>query len=181
MGKKNKGRHRGRYCLVCGCRRPNEAFGGRGLSAKACKRCRQKGKDVVRHALDAEYFYRLLEQRNVSDKNRAFLARVAQEPRHPLAASARFGLRVVTVAPHRCFRQRTLSRQAPELVLVAAEEGWIEEDAWYRIRSLHEVDDLEATEIELFDWPAPAPRAVDDHGDHLFLTDDERVLMDHPF
>lgn len=45
MGKHKKSH--GRYCWVCGCRRPNEAFSGRGWRRCVCKRCSQLGKEEL--------------------------------------------------------------------------------------------------------------------------------------
>ena len=111
----------GRTCHVCGCQRPNEQFGGRGLRARVCKRCRRKGKDHARRELARDWVSGLRFQKTISDRNRDELRRLAAGSDRRLAREARFASRIAEVAPRRRGRYRQLAVRAPELIKVAAE------------------------------------------------------------
>ena len=42
---KNKKRHNGHYCKICGCRKSNESFTGKGHARHICKECQSLPKD----------------------------------------------------------------------------------------------------------------------------------------
>lgn len=44
MAKKKK-RHNGHYCKICGCRKSNESFTGKGHARHICKECQSLPKD----------------------------------------------------------------------------------------------------------------------------------------
>jgi hypothetical protein len=59
----------GRYCKICGYSRPNEQFGGRGLRAVICKKCRTRPKPERERILATDEVYGFLDQSNISAKN----------------------------------------------------------------------------------------------------------------
>lgn len=147
----------GRSCNACGRERPHEQFGGRGLRARVCKRCRRLGKDHVRRELARDWLSGLPCQKNISAKNQDELRRLAAGDDAGLAREARFALRVAAVAPRLRGRYRRPVERAPELIGVAAEDGWVHEDAWWWYQSEH-LDPLEldpAEEPDVSDEPAP--------------------------
>lgn len=59
----------GRICAVCSRSRPNERFGGKGLRARVCSRCRGRGKAYVQHELAMQELYGYVcNQRNISQQ-----------------------------------------------------------------------------------------------------------------
>ena len=59
----------GRCCKICGRSRPNEQFGGKGLRAVICKKCRSRPKVERDRILAIDEVYGFLEQSNISTKN----------------------------------------------------------------------------------------------------------------
>ena len=49
---KNKKRHNGHYCKICGCRKSNESFTGKGHARHICKECQSLPKDEQADMVD---------------------------------------------------------------------------------------------------------------------------------
>jgi len=120
----------------------------------------------VRRELARDWLGGLPWQKNVSSTNLQELRRPAAGDDAGLAGEARFALRVAAVAPRRRGRDRQLAERAPELIRVAAEEGWIHEDAWW----LYQSERLDPLELDPVDEPdlndEPKPRAATGLRDH---------------
>jgi hypothetical protein len=68
----------GRFCILCACIRPNEAFGGKGERARICRKCRSLPREK-REALKHEHEIRgFLEQSRISERNIARLRTLAR-------------------------------------------------------------------------------------------------------
>ena len=62
----------GRYCVICGLERPNEAFSGRGHGIGICKKCDKMPKSARQRIMDEDFMAQALEQKNISEKNVAY-------------------------------------------------------------------------------------------------------------
>jgi hypothetical protein len=106
----------GRFCILCGCVRPNEAFGGKGERARICRKCRRLPR-TRRDALKCEQeILGFLEQSHVSDKNLARLRALKSSPDIRIANLAAVVLDVSVATPYRRRRFRILARQHRDLL-----------------------------------------------------------------
>jgi hypothetical protein len=115
----------GRFCILCACVRPNEAFGGKGERARICRWCRRLPR-TKRDALQCgQEIVSILEQSHVSDKNLARLRALASAPDAFIANLAAVVLDVSVVTPYRRRRFRILARQRRDLLKRMEESGLI--------------------------------------------------------
>jgi len=146
-----KKRH-GHYCWLCGCRRPNEAFSGKGRRRHLCRRCSRRPRNE-REKIRAEInVYGFMEQKNISSKNIARLRSLCEFPEESVRHLAKVVLDVATVAPRRRKRQGFLYHNHPELYARLVDLGiydeWIdvpeysEEDEWADVSSDGDVPGL---------------------------------------
>jgi hypothetical protein len=99
-----------RFCILCACIRPNEAFGGKGERARICRKCRslpRENQEALKHEHEVPGF---LEQSRISEKNIARLRTLPRSENPRTAELACLMLEVAVVTPHRRRRIRTLAR-----------------------------------------------------------------------
>lgn len=99
---------------MCGTRRPNERFGGRGLRAIYCPECRRDPnfrRDLLLLELDG-YLYA---QSNISKKNRKRAADLLEHPDELVRSQADLVLQVGRCHPRSKRREAYLKRNRPEL------------------------------------------------------------------
>lgn len=115
----------GRFCILCGSIRPNEAFGGKGERAHTCRKCRRMPRaerDAAKHEREIRDF---LAQSHISTKNIARLRALASASETRIADLAALVLEVAIVTPYRRHRTRTLARQQRELLTRMEQTGLI--------------------------------------------------------
>ena len=90
----------GRLCDICGCERPNEAFGGgRGPRSHICNRCMRMPKHK-RKLLEAELLLSsFFGQTHISDRNISRIRLLAASPGEQVSVLASEMLEVLSVAP----------------------------------------------------------------------------------
>jgi hypothetical protein len=115
----------GRFCILCGTTRPNEAFGGKGERARICRKCRKLPREK-QEALKQQYeIFGFMEQSRISDKNVARLRTLARSENPRIAGLATVVLEVAQVRPYKCRRLRILARERRELLNRMEETGLI--------------------------------------------------------
>jgi hypothetical protein len=107
----------GRYCILCHCIRPNEAFGGgRSERARICRRCRQIPSTQRQAMLHEGEIQGFLEQSRISAKNVARLRTLAQSENGRIADLAAVALEVALLRPGRRSRLTYLARERRDLI-----------------------------------------------------------------
>lgn len=99
----------GRFCILCGIIRPNEAFGGKGRRARICRKCRRMRRERQDALLHEHEIHGFLEQSRISEKNVARLRTLVKSENERIAKLAFVVLDVALVAPYRRRRIRTLA------------------------------------------------------------------------
>ena len=108
---------------MCGRRRPNERFGGRGERAIICRECRKMPREERRRCLLSYEVLGFLDQSNISTKNIGRLAQIEAEATDDVAALASLVRRIAQVRPRKRKRWRLFRRQHPDLFHLAVEAG----------------------------------------------------------
>jgi hypothetical protein len=106
----------GRFCILCGSIRPNEAFGGKGARARICRKCRRVPKEKRTALLHEREIHGFLEQSHISQKNIARLRTLAASGNSSIADLAALVLEVAILTPYRRRRIRTLARQRRDIL-----------------------------------------------------------------
>jgi acyl transferase domain-containing protein len=121
----------GHYCRICGCRKPNEAFSGRGHQTHVCRACASKPKQERECVEQSEEIYGYLRQSTISAKNMTRLEELTQSTNEKVAEYARIVLEVAKVKPGKRKRLRVLARCRGDLIeqldrtgLIAAHYTW---------------------------------------------------------
>ena len=115
----------GRFCILCGRTRPNEAFGGKGERARICRKCRKLPREK-QETLKHEYeIFGFMEQSHVSDKNVARLRTLARSENPRIADLAAVVLEVAQATPYKHRRLRILARERRDLLNRMEEAGLI--------------------------------------------------------
>jgi hypothetical protein len=107
----------GRYCILCHCIRPNEAFGGgAGERTRICRRCRQIPRTLRQAQLQEAEIRGFLEQSRMSAKNVARLRMLAQSENARIAELAAVALEVALLRPGRRRRLSYLARERRDVI-----------------------------------------------------------------
>jgi hypothetical protein len=115
----------GRFCILCGRTRPNEAFGGKGRRARTCSKCRAMPREKQDALLQEREIRRYLEQSRISEKNLSRLRTLARSNNTRIAELAAVVLEVASVAPYRRRRIGTLARERRDVLKRMEEAGLI--------------------------------------------------------
>ena len=105
----------GRTCLICKRSRPNERFGGKGLRAVICSKCRQRPKAEQRRILATDEVHGFLQQSNISTKNIQRLVELASDEDAEFARLRSLVLEIATVLPRKRRRWKLLRQDHSEL------------------------------------------------------------------
>ena len=111
------------YCRLCGRRRPNERFSGRGHRIHVCRDCQALPKEE-RHAIEARLEIEgFLSQSHISNKNLDRLRQHTSSPDPMIANAAAVVLQVAVIAPYKRKRLRVLRRVQPDLIAAVIDLG----------------------------------------------------------
>jgi len=102
-------KRRGYLCRICGSRKPNEAFSGRGNRTQVCKKCAQLPQDEWEEVERKGEVFGYLRQSHVSGKNVSRLRGLAVSPNERVAELAKI---VLEVAEFQQYKKRTLEELA---------------------------------------------------------------------
>ena len=127
MGKKkNKMKRGGHSCRICGRRRSNEKFSGKGHRNHICRDCAKLPR-VERDAADqVEEIYNFLNQSRISEKNIARLEKLIRSGANSCNVYiAEIVLEVAKFRPYKKRRLKILARQRPDLFRKLEETGLV--------------------------------------------------------
>ena len=117
-------------CKSCGCRRPGEAFTGRGYRSFPCKACGHlPGEERFARKQEQE-IWGYLRQSHISGKNLVRLAKLATSPNSGIAEMARVVLEVAQVTPYKGRRLKVLARRRRDLLDDLGRTGLIHAHHW---------------------------------------------------
>lgn len=105
----------GRTCRICQRSRPNEQFGGKGLRAVICSKCRQRPKVEQQRILATDEVHGFLQQSNISAKNIQRLAELASIEDAEFSRLRTLVLEIATVQPRKRRRWKRLQQDHSEL------------------------------------------------------------------
>jgi len=120
----------GHYCRICGSRRPNEQFSGKGHKIHVCKRCQRLPKSERRAIEDQDDIFGFMHQSHISNKNVARLEQLAKSETLQVASLAAIVLEVARVTPYKRRRVKILARNHRDLLHRLAETGLIFAHTW---------------------------------------------------
>lgn len=116
---------KGHYCRICGRRRPNEKFSGKGHRNHICKDCARKPKNEI-DVIDQEFeIFGYIQQSNISKKNIARLRTLATSENSKIAELAETVLEVAKVKPQKKRRLKVLAKERRDLLVKLEETGLI--------------------------------------------------------
>jgi hypothetical protein len=121
----------GHYCRICGRRRPNEQFSGKGHKIHVCKRCQRLPKTQRRAIEDRDEIFGFMEQSHISRKNVARLEKLAKSEEPRVACLAAIVLEVARVTPYKRRRLKILAREHPDLLRKLDETGLVFAYPWH--------------------------------------------------
>jgi hypothetical protein len=120
----------GHFCRICGVRKPNEAFSGRGHRIHVCKACSRRPEAERRAIEQRDEVFGFLCQSRISDRNVARLRVLAGSGDASVARLATLVLEVAEEAPYRRRRLRLLARERRDLLERLRETGLIAAHGW---------------------------------------------------
>lgn len=109
-------KRRGHYCRICGNRRPNEAFSGKGHRTHICNRCVRLPKEKWEEIEYKDEIFNYLRQPHISDRNVLRLKELTVSPNEQIAALARIVLKVAEIKPYKKKRLQAFARERRELI-----------------------------------------------------------------
>ena len=115
----------GRFCILCSCIRPNEAFGGKGERARICRKCRRMPREKRDAVLHEREILGFLDQSHISPRNLARLRVLGRSENTRIANLAHLVLDVGAATPYRRRRIRTLARERRDILKQMEEVGLI--------------------------------------------------------
>ena len=115
----------GHYCRICGRRRPNEKFSGKGHRHHICKDCSRKPKAEIDQIDNEIEIFKYLQQSNISKKNINRLSELATSEDDKIAEWAGIVLEVAKVKPHQKRRLKFLAKERRDLLKKLDETGLI--------------------------------------------------------
>jgi hypothetical protein len=123
-------KRRGHYCGICGSRKPNEAFSGKGHRIHVCKACSQVPKEEREAIEHEEEIFNYLRQSHISDRNVSRLKSLAKSSNPRIAELAGIVLEVADVKPYKKRRLKVLARKRRDLLEKLDETGLIMAHHW---------------------------------------------------
>jgi ribosome-binding protein aMBF1 (putative translation factor) len=118
-------KRRGHYCRICGSRRPNEAFSGKGHRIHVCKQCARLPKEEREESECKDELFSYLSQSRISDKNVSHLRKPAISPNEQIAELAGIILQVAAINPYKKRRLKELAGKNCDLLHKLDETGLI--------------------------------------------------------
>jgi len=118
-------KHRGHYCRICHCLRPNEAFSGKGHRIHICKRCARLPREEREQIEYEDEIFSFLQQEHISEKNISRLRTLTASSYGSIAELAQIVLEVSEIKPHKKKRLKELARKRPDLLEKIEETGLI--------------------------------------------------------
>lgn len=118
------------YCKSCGCRRPSEAFTGRGYGSYTCKDCGRLPGGERRARQQEHQIWDYLRQSHISAKNMDQLGKLASSLDSGIAEMARVALEVAQVTPYKGRRLKVLARRRRDLLDDLCRTGLIHAHHW---------------------------------------------------
>ncbi len=116
------------HCMVCGRRRPNEKFSGKGHGNNICKECAKKPKEEISAIVQKDEILSFLEQSNISQKNIERLEILSRSSNSKVATIAKLVIEVAKVKPHKKRRSKFLAKEHGVLFFRLDEAGLIFDD-----------------------------------------------------
>lgn len=101
----------GHYCRICGRRRPNEKFSGKGHHTHVCKDCARMPKEDREAIEQKDEIFGFLRQSHISEKNVSRLKTLSQSQNLRIAELASIVLQVASVKPYKKRRLKILARE----------------------------------------------------------------------
>jgi ribosome-binding protein aMBF1 (putative translation factor) len=118
-------KRRGHYCRICGNRRPNEAFSGKGHRIHVCKKCARLPKEKREEIKQKDEIINYLRQSHISERNVSRLKNLAVSRNEGVAELAEIVLEVAEVRPYKKRRLKELARKRRDLLHKLDETGLI--------------------------------------------------------
>lgn len=126
-----------RYCRICDCHRPNEAFSGKGHRICVCKECARLPKEVREAMEQTREIAGYLRQSCISKKNRERLQQLGGSPYPEIAQLAAATLTIAGFCLRKLRRWRRLAELAPASFLILEEMGLVP-DHYYECLSFED-------------------------------------------
>jgi len=123
-------KRRGHYCRICGSRKPNEAFSGKGHCIHVCKKCARLPKEKREEIEHKDEIFNYLRQSHISDKNVSRLRKLAVSPNEQVAELAEIVLEVAEIKPYKKRRLKELARKNRDLLQKLDETGLVLAHGW---------------------------------------------------
>ena len=124
-----KKRH-GHYCRICGSRKSNEAFSGKGHRDHVCRKCAQMPKQEREAIEHRDEIFNYLKQSHISGKNMVRLQRLASSENSRIAELAGIVLEVAKVKPYKKRRLKVLACERRDLLETLEDTGLILAHHW---------------------------------------------------
>ncbi len=106
----------GHFCRICGCRKSNESFSGRGHATHVCQKCARMPKERRENIEAQDELFRFLKQSHISDKNVSRLKVLMASADAEVAELAAVVLAVAEVHPYKRRRLKFLARNRRDLI-----------------------------------------------------------------
>ena len=116
---------RGNYCRICGNRRPNEAFSGKGNRIHVCKKCACLPKEKREEIECKDEIFNYLRQSHISDKNVSRLRKLSKSPNEQIAELSGIVLEVAEIKPYKKRRLKEIARKRRDLLHKLDQAGLI--------------------------------------------------------
>ena len=123
-------RRRGHFCRICGSRKPNEAFSGKGHRIHVCKQCARLPKEEREQIEHKDEIFSYLRQSHISDKNVSRLRKLSVSPNERVAELAGIVLEVAEIRPYKKRRLKELAKKNRDLLRKLDETGLILAHGW---------------------------------------------------
>ena len=123
-------KRRGHYCRICGSRKPNEAFSGKGHRIHICKKCARLPREKREEIEQKDEIFNYLRQSHISHKNVSRLRKLAASPNEQVAELAGVVLEVAKIRPYKKRRLKVLGRNNRDLLRKLDETGLILAHRW---------------------------------------------------
>ncbi len=118
-------KRRGHYCRICGGRKPNEAFSGKGHRTHVCRKCAQLPKEKRVEIERKDEIFGYLRQSHISDKNVSRLTDLAASLNEQVAELAEIVLEVAEIRPYKKKRLREIAKKNRNLLHKLEKTGLI--------------------------------------------------------
>src|SRR5882724_430895 len=114
------------YCHICGRRRANERFSGRGHRDHVCKECMRLPSEKRRQIEELDETTGFLTQSNISEKNLKRLALLVESADEEVAQLAKVVREIAEIRPRKRRRLKVLAKEHRNLFLRLEELGLLE-------------------------------------------------------